>query len=344
MKTMFILWGLLGLFKTATALSPNVRATSNVPEESGGFCYTYVVQSFSDTCQSIASAYGITEAEIENYNSDTWGWTGCAGIYQGDIICLSSGEPPMPVALPQATCGPQVPGTVRPKNYSDLSSLNPCSTGCCIMGGSCATVADADLDMCRSSICISNCETETTSESTTAVKTTAATEHTSSTKTTSSTSSTKSSTTEKLTSTTEHTSSTSTKTTAAAATGTGLWTLAAYTGETCNGDYYVLTGTSLTDTECLSLHGGLNFEMTDGVSCGYYTDGGSTYADCDSSPELEIWSWSMSGGSCVAFEESCSNSGSNIVDIYDQSTGCQEQTMYHPHYYMTWRSLKCQVS
>ena len=191
--------------------------------------------------------------------------------------------------------------------------------------------------MCRTSQCISGCNT-------TSASTTSTTSTTSSTRSTSSTSLIKSSTTEKPTSTTENTSSTSTKPITAAATGTGLWTLAAYTGETCNGDYYMLTGTSLTDTTCLDLHGGLSFEMTDGVSCGYYTNGGSTYADCDSSPELGIWSWSISGGSCMAFEKSCSNSGSNIVDLYDQSTGCQESTMYHPHYYMTWRSLKCQVS
>ncbi|KAJ5659097.1 Peptidoglycan-binding Lysin subgroup [Penicillium longicatenatum] len=339
MKILFILWGMLRLFKIAAALSPNVRSTSSVPKEtSDGYCYTYVVQSFSDTCNSIASEYGLTKAEIEKYNSDTWGWTDCDGIYQGDIICLSSGEPPMPVALPQATCGPQVPGTARPKNYSDLSSLNPCATGCCIITGKCATAEDGDSDLCRTSSCISGCDT--TSVSTKSAKSTSTT---SSTKTTS-TASTKSIATEKSTSTTEHTTSSSTKTTAAAATGTGLWTLAAYTGQICNGDYYVLTGTSLTNMECLSLHGGLSLEMMDGVSCGYYTDGGSTYADCDSSPELKIWSWSISGGSCVAFEESCSNSGSNIVDLYDQSTGCQESTMYHPHYYMTWRSLKCQVS
>lgn len=196
--------------------------------------------------------------------------------------------------------------------------------------GVCAT----EEDLCSGSQCISGCDTKSTSTASTA----------SSTKSASRTFSTRSTIIEKSTSTAEHTSSTSTKTTAVAATGTGLWTLAAYTGETCNGDYYVLTGTSLIDTECIDLHGGLSLDMTDGVSCGYYTDEGSTYTDCDSSPELGIWSWSIFGGSCVAFENSCSNSGSKIVDLYNQSTGCQESTMYHPHYYMTWRSLKCQVS
>ena len=41
-------------------------------------------------------------------------------------------EPPMPVALPHATCGPQVPGTVRPKKYSDLASLNLCPANQCV--------------------------------------------------------------------------------------------------------------------------------------------------------------------------------------------------------------------
>lgn len=37
----------------------------------------------------------------------------------------------MPVSLPDAICGPQVPGTVRPNNMSDLDNLNPClATNC----------------------------------------------------------------------------------------------------------------------------------------------------------------------------------------------------------------------
>jgi hypothetical protein len=69
---------------------------------------------------------------IEDYNAQTWGWSGCAQIQQGAFICVSSGEPPMPVALPHATCGPQVPGTVRPKKYSDLASLNLCPENQCV--------------------------------------------------------------------------------------------------------------------------------------------------------------------------------------------------------------------
>lgn len=45
---------------------------------------------------------------------------------QGDFICLGPGAIPMPVALPNAKCGPQVVGTGRPANMGDLASLNPC--------------------------------------------------------------------------------------------------------------------------------------------------------------------------------------------------------------------------
>ncbi|KAJ5935680.1 hypothetical protein N7466_005227 [Penicillium verhagenii] len=363
MKTLFTMHlGILVLMMmTATALSSKARTASTVPQVgSDGICYTYTVEPH-DTCTSIALAYAITEAEVEKYNSDTWGWTGCDNIYQGDFICLSSGDPPMPVALPAATCGPQVPGTARPKDYSELSSLNPCLTGkCCIMGGVCST-------SCSSSNCISGCDkdadqtTASKADATTAVKSsttaehassststtstksttksTATTEHTSSTKTTSITSSIKS------TTTTEKKSSTKTTTAVPAATGTGLWTLAAYTGTQCDGEYFVLTGNSLADSRCLSLHEGLSFETTDGVSCGYYYDGGNNYTDCENSPkEVWVYSWSLTGGTCVAYTDGCGTSDYNTVDV-PSATGCQaEGYLHNMHYYMIWTSLMCQVS
>ena len=98
-----------------------------------GICYSYPVQA-TDTCQSIAQAHQITAADIEKYSAGVWGWKGCDHMKQGDLICLSAGEPVMPVALPHATCGPQVPGTARPLNYAILSSLNPCASGQCVSG------------------------------------------------------------------------------------------------------------------------------------------------------------------------------------------------------------------
>ncbi|KAJ9485596.1 hypothetical protein VN97_g7750 [Penicillium thymicola] len=99
--------------------------------DSYGICYKYAVQA-GETCSAIAQAHSITTANIETYNARSWAWPGCGQISQGSFICLSPGEPPMPVALPNAVCGPQVPGTARPNSWSDLGSLNPCAANECV--------------------------------------------------------------------------------------------------------------------------------------------------------------------------------------------------------------------
>lgn len=96
-----------------------------------GICHAYNLQA-GETCATLAIRYGITTANIETWNTGAWGWTGCNGVKQGDFICLSSGNHPMPVALPNAICGPQVPGTARPARLSDLASLNPCASSQCV--------------------------------------------------------------------------------------------------------------------------------------------------------------------------------------------------------------------
>ncbi|KAG0155377.1 Peptidoglycan-binding Lysin subgroup [Penicillium digitatum] len=95
-----------------------------------GICYTYIIQE-GDTCSRLARRFRITTSNIETWNVGSWGWLGCAELKEGDFVCLSSGALPMPVALPQAVCGPQVPGTQRPAKYSDLASLNPCPQDQC---------------------------------------------------------------------------------------------------------------------------------------------------------------------------------------------------------------------
>ncbi|KAJ5185613.1 Peptidoglycan-binding Lysin subgroup [Penicillium cf. griseofulvum] len=119
-----------------------------------GVCYTYTIQR-GDTCAKIAERHQITTSNIETWNIGAWGWSGCDKVKQGDFVCLSSGALPMPVALPRATCGPQVPGTRRPGNYVDLASLNPCSSNqCCGRLGECGTTST----FCDASKgCISNC-------------------------------------------------------------------------------------------------------------------------------------------------------------------------------------------
>lgn len=96
-----------------------------------GICFTYILQA-QDSCQALAQQYSLSVPDIDSFNSQTWGWSGCDNIKQGSFICLSPGDPPMPVALGQAICGPQVPGTARPKQYFDLASLNPCPPGKCV--------------------------------------------------------------------------------------------------------------------------------------------------------------------------------------------------------------------
>jgi LysM repeat protein len=43
-------------------------------------CATYTIQP-NDDCSSIAATWSITVAEINSYNTDTWGWSGCTLIY-----------------------------------------------------------------------------------------------------------------------------------------------------------------------------------------------------------------------------------------------------------------------
>ncbi|KAK9234065.1 hypothetical protein V1525DRAFT_391821 [Lipomyces kononenkoae] len=104
---------------------------------SDGLCYSYTVKS-GDYCGLLAQEYHITTDDIEKYNSDTWGWMGCLDLQLGATICLSSGDAPMPAVLSNAECGPQVRGTVRPSNWSHVSSLNPCPlNACCDIWGEC---------------------------------------------------------------------------------------------------------------------------------------------------------------------------------------------------------------
>jgi hypothetical protein len=130
---LFLTLSWLHCIAAESALIGDFYATSDLPPkpDEDGLCYTYAVQA-TDTCQTIAKAHEITVAEITFWNFQTYGWKGCASMHQGDFICLSRGTPPMPVALPAATCGPQVPGTARPSNYADLASLNPCPSGECV--------------------------------------------------------------------------------------------------------------------------------------------------------------------------------------------------------------------
>lgn len=116
----------------------------------------------------------MTAHEIEDRNKDTWGWLGCDALMVGQTICLSSGDPPMPSPIPNAVCGPQVPGTPKPHDGTKLSDLNPCPlNACCDIWGQCGitpifcTPSPSDTGAPGTAKsgqngCISHCGTEVT--------------------------------------------------------------------------------------------------------------------------------------------------------------------------------------
>ncbi|KAJ5721313.1 uncharacterized protein N7483_009247 [Penicillium malachiteum] len=306
-------------------------------EDSDGLCYNYTIAQ-SDTCASIASAYDITTTELEDYNTNVWDWYGCDYLYQGAFICLSSGLPPMPVALPHATCGPQVPGTTRPADMSKsyLASLNPCDNECCASWGECGTTSH----FCDSEDCIYGCDNESSSTSTTA-KPTSTSSTTTSTKTsttsTSTTSITKTSTSTTKTSTTSKestTSTTSTKekettTTTTTATGpTGTWEVTIYEDSGCSagdGGYFVAGGFNYDyNNQCIRLSGGdlTTSSAGPGPYCQWYEDGGMMGPlSCSESTLTEAKSWIIQSGNCNTYtDDACSDYSGEIVN---PQAGCQ---------------------
>ncbi|KAH8165445.1 hypothetical protein CIB48_g2775 [Xylaria polymorpha] len=136
-----------------------------------GTCKTFTIAN-GDTCAEIASSNSLKQAQIEERNQRTWGWTGCANLIPGQVICISTGEPPLPGVNEDAVCGPTVPGTTRPENIDDLASLNPCPlNACCNIWGSCGiatqfcTEHPADTGAPGAAVpgsngCVYNCGTE----------------------------------------------------------------------------------------------------------------------------------------------------------------------------------------
>jgi hypothetical protein len=100
-------------------------------QNENGTCFSYTVKS-NEYCQLIAENHYISVADIESYNSQTWGWTGCGLLQRGASICLSPGDPPMPSVVNGTVCGPQMRGTSRPSDWSQISSLNPCPLNACV--------------------------------------------------------------------------------------------------------------------------------------------------------------------------------------------------------------------
>ncbi|OAA81632.1 Glycoside hydrolase [Akanthomyces lecanii RCEF 1005] len=137
-----------------------------------GSCATATVHKGLD-CASIAAANGLTKKDIEGFNEKkTWGWNGCDGgrLWAGSVICISKGTPPMPASAGNAVCGPQKPGTKKPKDMDQLADLNPCPlNACCDVWGQCGTTDEFCTDTGNGAPgtakkdtngCISNCDTK----------------------------------------------------------------------------------------------------------------------------------------------------------------------------------------
>ncbi|KAJ5138325.1 uncharacterized protein N7515_003173 [Penicillium bovifimosum] len=341
--------------RLATALLPPTQTTD-------GYCFSYIIQGY-DTCASIASAHAITQADIEAFNKDTWAWLGCGHLYQGDFICLSPGKPPMPMALPHATCGPQVPGTTRPENWNDLAGLNPClMDACCSWWGQCGV----------SELYCERAVREPPAGATATVKPVTADPGSASAKTgspaktgagtaTKIVTTTKAKTTAQAKTTTKAAAKATTKvTTKAKATTTkkpdpvqdkpvtpdpwdAPWEMTLYAEKGCKGDYYHLEGYNekLYDDKdhCLVLRGGLNsvFSETE-VTCNFWTDDGFTKLPCEKGTLKSPQSWIVKEGFCTGFE----GTDCYCLDHYQseyEAKGCQNRLAgYDPP---TFGSLMC---
>jgi hypothetical protein len=111
-----------------------------------GSCYSYQVKA-DDNCASLAAANGLTLEDIEEFNQNTWGWSGCKILFLDTIMCLSSGSPPFPAPIGNAKCGPQMLGSKPPTDGSKIADLNPCPlNACCNIWGQCGLTKDFCID------------------------------------------------------------------------------------------------------------------------------------------------------------------------------------------------------
>ena len=116
------------------------------PVNPDGSCFAYQVRS-NDNCADLAAQYGLTVADIESFNKNTWGWNGCKVLFLDAIICLSNGSPPFPAPISNAVCGPQKLGSKPPTDGSNIANLNPCPlNACCNIWGQCGITQDFCID------------------------------------------------------------------------------------------------------------------------------------------------------------------------------------------------------
>ncbi|KAL8333671.1 hypothetical protein RB593_003384 [Gaeumannomyces tritici] len=111
-----------------------------------GQCFSYTIED-NDNCSNLGAQFGLTMDEIEEFNKNTWGWSGCKLLFSKTTMCLSKGTPPFPSPTSNANCGPQVSGSKPPTDGSKIADLNPCPlNSCCNIWGQCGITADFCVD------------------------------------------------------------------------------------------------------------------------------------------------------------------------------------------------------
>ncbi|KAJ5951095.1 uncharacterized protein N7479_009508 [Penicillium vulpinum] len=323
-----------------------------------GVCYTYTIQR-GDTCAILAQRYLITTSNIEAWNTGAWDWAGCGKVKQGDFVCLSSGSLPMPVALPRATCGPQVPGTRRPSNYADLASLNLCSSNqCCSKFGECGTTSS----FCEAGKgCISNCGVKSTQKGATSSKTTVSKSTASNlttSKSTASKSTTSKATTTKVSTKKVASTTTTTKTVSiASSTTTSLnptetWQVTIYEKGKCTGNYFSAQGhESDKQGMCMVFAENTQTKISDTTtSCRWWTDGGLKWDTCASSKLKRPQSLFLKDGECYFFKGTKCADEDWLGQTYGSFKGCQsdetgnlapQQEQYMSTNFGDWGSMQC---
>ncbi|KAF5371971.1 hypothetical protein D9615_008102 [Tricholomella constricta] len=119
----------------STAPSPN-------PD---GSCAQYTTVA-GDYCALIGTTFGITAAQIEQFNINTYKWRGCANLQVGFTLCVSTGTPPPIPVNPALQCGPESPGAAE----CPLKA-------CCSPFGYCGITSEFCEASPSGEPCISNC-------------------------------------------------------------------------------------------------------------------------------------------------------------------------------------------
>ena len=209
----------------------------------------------------------------------------------------------------------------------------------CIAAGICSI----SLDVCSSSDCISNCGLKVTTKTTLEKATKTTTKDSAKTKVTAKIETT--TTREEVTTTKAETTSTTKAAATTAVDEPNKWTLTAYTGNTCDGDYDLIELHGAENSECYNIREVGTGVEDSGASCRYFTDGGFSEASCVSSPTgMVFWSFIVTGGTCTIYnEKDCDHSKGTSFELQTTS-GCKKEDMYHPNWGVVWASLKCSTS